>query len=228
MLGCCGRVPLRRGEGKSEGILGSSWIYGHLSHLRYSMMFGLVPTGSSYGVRSFTLPGLLLCAFRTWMLWPVRPDVWRCAAEPAQRAFAAVANAIGRFEPVCVGVPTGLVKSARDLLDPATVNIVEIDQNDAWMRDTGPIFVVKDDDVRNRHVRGVDWLFNAWGGPSGGCYSDWSKDEAVAGTVLARAGAECYKANMILEVRRRVMMLTPFNFQRWNGSHRAPKCVLSL
>ena len=39
-----------------------------------------------------------------WMLWPERPDNWREGAPPAQAAFAAVASAIARFEPVTVGV----------------------------------------------------------------------------------------------------------------------------
>ena len=38
-----------------------------------------------------------------WMLWPERPDNWRRRAVPAQQAFASVAAAIARFEPVTVG-----------------------------------------------------------------------------------------------------------------------------
>ncbi|MCE2991256.1 MAG: agmatine deiminase family protein, partial [Nitrosomonadaceae bacterium] len=39
---------------------------------------------------------------QTWMVWPERPDNWRDHARPAQAAFAAVARAIARFEPVCM------------------------------------------------------------------------------------------------------------------------------
>ena len=38
----------------------------------------------------------------TWMAWPRRPDNWRDAAGPAREAFAAVAAAIARSEPVAV------------------------------------------------------------------------------------------------------------------------------
>lgn len=140
----------------------------------------------------------------TWMLWPTRPDTWRESARPAQRAFAAVANTIGRFEPVTVGVPSGKEGSARALLNSENVSVVTIDQDDAWMRDTGPLFVVgnsKSDEQERRHVRGVDWSFNAWGGALGGCFSSWINDDAIAKTVLGLADAERYKANMILEVR---------------------------
>lgn len=136
------------------------------------------------------------------MLWPARPDIWGNNVLPAQEAFAAIANAIGDFEPVTVGVPPDLVDSARNLLNPANVTIVVVEQDDAWMRDTGPIFLAKGRDVEKRHVRGVDWGFNAWGGALGGCYANWEKDETVACAVLAIAGVERYKVNMILEVRR--------------------------
>jgi agmatine deiminase len=39
-----------------------------------------------------------------WMIWPERPDNWRLGAKPAQAAFAAVAGAIARFEPVTMMV----------------------------------------------------------------------------------------------------------------------------
>ena len=137
------------------------------------------------------------------MLWPTRADYWGSCARPGQKAFAEVANAIGRFEPVTVGVPPGHEHSARSLLDSATVTVVIIEQDDAWVRDTGPLFVVekipKQGESR-REVRGVDWSFNAWGGSLGGCFSSWEKDALVAKTVLRLAGAGRYKAQMILEV----------------------------
>ncbi|CAM9382602.1 unnamed protein product, partial [Ectocarpus sp. 12 AP-2014] len=79
---------------------------------------------------------------RTWMLWPVRPDTWKESARPAQLAFAAVAKAIARFEPVTVGVPSSQLQSAQPLLDATGVGIAVIEQDDAWIRDTGPTFVV--------------------------------------------------------------------------------------
>ena len=122
-----------------------------------------------------------------------------------------MANAIARFERVTVGVPPGLEASARALLDPAAgITIAVIEQDDAWVRDTGPMFVVRDgggsgdgrhDRRDQRHVRGVDWSFNAWGGHLGGCYSSWAKDDTVAGAILGLVGAERYKADMVLEVR---------------------------
>src|SRR5215510_8298930 len=100
-----------------------------------------------------------------WMLWPERPDIWRLGAKPARQAFAAVASAIARFEPVTVGASSRQYLNARESL-PAEIRVIELASNDAWMRDVGPTFVV---DQRGGR-RGVDWQFNAWGGLSGGLY----------------------------------------------------------
>src|SRR6202044_3926071 len=87
-----------------------------------------------------------------WMLWPERTDNWRAGAKPAQAAFAAVAAAIARGEPVTVGVSAGQFQNARARL-PREVRVVEISSNDAWIRDCGPTFVI---DAPGRR-RGVHW-----------------------------------------------------------------------
>ena len=114
-----------------------------------------------------------------WMLWPERPDNWRDGAQPAQRAFAAVASAIAQFEPVSVGASAAQYEFARAAL-PAGVRVVEIASNDAWMRDVGPTCVVNG----IGEVRGVDWRFNAWGGVRDGLYFPWDQDDVVARKVL--------------------------------------------
>jgi agmatine deiminase len=126
----------------------------------------------------------------TWMLWPERPDNWRRKAAPAQQAFAAVAAAIARFEPVTVGVSAPQFVRARAALPPP-VRLVELSSDDAWMRDTGPSFVVN----AAGSVRGVHWRFNAWGG----VYSDFERDGQVAQKVLELTGSDRYPAPLINE-----------------------------
>jgi agmatine deiminase len=125
-----------------------------------------------------------------WMLWPERPDNWRARAAPAQRAFAAVAAAIARFEPVTVGVSTQQYRFARAQLH-ATVRVLELSSDDAWMRDVGPTFLV---DAAGE-LRGVDWAFNAWGG----LYRPCGLDDAVAQKVLELERVPRYRAPLINE-----------------------------
>jgi len=89
----------------------------------------------------FRMPGEFEHHAGCWMLWPERPDNWRLGAKPAQKAFAAVAEAICKFEPVTVGVSPGQFLIARHVLPPS-VRVVEMTSNDAWMRDCGPTLLL--------------------------------------------------------------------------------------
>ena len=142
----------------------------------------------------FRMPGEFEPHDGCWMLWPERPDNWRLGGKPAQQAFVAVATAISASESVSVGVSAGQFANARRLLPPP-VRVVEISSNDAWMRDVGPTFVVNE----RGGVRGVDWLFNAWGGLDGGLYFPWDRDDAAAQKVLEIEGCDRYRAPFILE-----------------------------
>ncbi len=142
----------------------------------------------------FRMPGEFEPHARTWLLWPERPDNWRDGADPAQRAFVNAANAIAEFEPVTVGANPGQFNNARQRLPPY-IRVVEMPNNDAWMRDCGPTFVVD----RKGHVRGIDWIFNAWGGLFNGLYSPWDLDESVAPRVFEIEGVEYYRAPIVLE-----------------------------
>ena len=129
-----------------------------------------------------------------WMAWPERPDTWRECAGPAQAAFAEVAAAIARSEPVTMAASPAQFDRARAMLPPG-VRVVELQTDDAWMRDIGPTFVV---DERGRR-RGVDWIFNAWGGFEGGLYAPWDQDDRAASRVCEIERADRYRAPIVLE-----------------------------
>jgi agmatine deiminase len=129
-----------------------------------------------------------------WMAWPERTDNWRWGAKPAQAAYAAVAAAIAASEPVTMGVSDEQFEHCRSLLPPA-VRVVELASDDAWLRDTGPTFLVDGQGGR----RAVDWRFNAWGGLDGGLYFPWDRDERVAAKVAEIEGADRYRAPLVLE-----------------------------
>ncbi len=129
----------------------------------------------------------------TWMIWPERPDNWRNGAKPAQKAFVDVAAAISQFEPVTMCISAAQFTNARNLL-PASVRVVEMSNNDSWMRDCGPTFV-----VNGKEARAVDWDFNAWGGLTGGLYFPWDLDDLVARKVADIERVDRYKAPFVLE-----------------------------
>ena len=112
---------------------------------------------SSPRADGFYMPAEWAPQTQTWMIWPERPDNWRLGAKPAQAAHVAVAKAIARFEPVTVCVSAGQYENARARLDVPNIRVVEMSSDDAWVRDSGPTFVIND----SGEVRGVNWDFNA-------------------------------------------------------------------
>jgi agmatine deiminase len=141
----------------------------------------------------FRMPGEFEPHEGCWLLWPERPDNWRWGAKPAQRAFTEVATAISRFERVTMGTSNAQFRNARGMLPPE-VRVVEMSNNDSWMRDCGPTFVSD-----GHTLRAVDWEFNAWGGLEGGLYFPWDLDELVAPKVTEIERVDRYKAPLILE-----------------------------
>lgn len=124
-----------------------------------------------------------------WMVWPERPDNWRLGGKPAQDAFVEVAKAIGETVPVTMVVSRAQFSNARSRL-PENVRVIEMSNDDSWMRDIGPSFVVNDDG----DVRGVDWEFNAWGGLVDGLYFPWDADDAVAQKICDIEGVDRYRS----------------------------------
>ena len=130
-----------------------------------------------------------------WMVWPERCDNWRNGAKPAQEVFAEVAKAIARFEKMTVAVSAGQYQNARSKLPPE-IRVVEMSSDDAWVRDTGPTFLVND----KGGLRAVDWEFNAWGGLVDGLYFPWANDDRVAQKICEIEDVDTYRTeDFVLE-----------------------------
>ena len=104
------------------------------------------------------------------MIWPKRPGSWPFDAREARKAFVKIAEAIADSEHVIMLAEAETIDSAREMLSDR-IEVVLMESDDAWARDTGPTFVRND----YGQVRGVDWQFNAWGGEYDGLYADWKR-----------------------------------------------------
>ena len=99
--------------------------------------------GSTPRQDGFRMPGEFEEQKCVFMIWPERPDNWRNGGKPAQKSFADVAIAISEFEPVTVLVSNAQYKNCRNIL-PKNIRVVEASNDDAWVRDCGPTFVIND------------------------------------------------------------------------------------
>ena len=131
---------------------------------------------------------------RTWMAWPPTNYLLGetdAEAEAARSSWANVANAIVRFEPVSVLATSDQLEIAKAYLHPS-IEIIEAELDDAWMRDSGPTFV-KDESGK---LVAVNWIFNGWGEQS---WSSWEKDKLVANFIANLAGTPVIDSPLINE-----------------------------
>lgn len=127
----------------------------------------------------------------TWMGYPTGAyDTAGVSDDDVFEAWSLVANTISEHEPVkMLCHPNQLGIARRKLSEAITLHEFEID--DAWMRDSGPTFVVGGD-----KLGGVDWVFNGWGDHTA---FDWSRDAKVAAHIVELAGAERLPSELINE-----------------------------
>ena len=102
----------------------------------------------------------------TWLSWPHKEASWPGKLDAVLPVYARAVAALVRSEPVHINVgDAALEASAYALLAQAgaagEIHVHRFPTNDAWCRDHGAIFVVRDDEPR---LAATDWDFNAWGG----------------------------------------------------------------
>ncbi len=124
------------------------------------------------------------------MAWPTRKSLWGDMFARAKLDYAEVARAIAGFEPVVMICRPG---DAADVVDHcgSSVQVTEIEIDDSWTRDSGPVFVVND----RGHLAAVDFGFNSWGGK----YLPYSRDAALGAALADVLGVKRYQAPFVLE-----------------------------
>ena len=136
----------------------------------------------------FRMPGEFERHQGCYIIWPERPDNWRLGGKPAQEVFTTVANTIGKYEPITVVVSKNQYSNARNMLADY-VKVVEMSNDDSWIRDCGATFVIND----KGEMRGVDWVFNAWGGLVDGLYFPWDQDDKIAQKMCELEQVDSYR-----------------------------------
>ncbi len=141
----------------------------------------------------------------TIMIWPVRPGSWPNGGVAAKKVFARIAGIIAEHEKMYMLCDSEHVKEVREYLlsdcgsknlsdVKENIHVTVIDSDDAWARDVGPTFVVKEAS-QARCVRGINWTFNAWGGDYDGLYANWDKDDKAASKFCDSTGYDYYDAS---------------------------------
>ena len=102
--------------------------------------------------------------------WPHAETDWAERLAGVEETYVALVAAITRFQPVVVCVADAdlqtyaeaRLRSAR--VDMARVRFVEVEYDDTWLRDSGPITLVDGSQRDNDAFRLLDFRFTGWGG----------------------------------------------------------------
>ncbi|MCX4984725.1 agmatine/peptidylarginine deiminase [Streptomyces sp. NBC_00572] len=134
---------------------------------------------------------------RTFMAWPALSSVWSSYLGAVRRDIANVAYAISRYEPVVVLARPDQAADARYACGSGAyhgIEVVEIANDDLWIRDFGPTFV-----VAPGAVAGVDTNFNGWGKTGTSYAQPYANDAAAATTLLGQYGVNRIQASFVGE-----------------------------
>jgi agmatine deiminase len=99
-----------------------------------------------------------------WLTWPKNPVTWPKKVAEVQDVYLRLIEIIGSYQTINLLVDSeqeenrvrGLL--AKDKISDANLFFFHIPTKDAWIRDYGPTFVVKKNNLGMVH-----WIFNAWG-----------------------------------------------------------------
>ena len=134
----------------------------------------------------------------TWISWPHSLATWPDELDTVERTMAGAVRAIGRGESVFINVLDAAhrrhverVLGEADAL--GSVRFFEIPTDDAWVRDHGPIFVVRNGD--EPALAATTWRFNSWGEK----YPPWELDDLAAGRMADALDIRAFEQSIVLE-----------------------------
>ncbi|MCG6870063.1 MAG: agmatine deiminase family protein [Gammaproteobacteria bacterium] len=131
----------------------------------------------------------------TWFSWPHNAATWPDCLEAAERAVTEAVVALATAETVRINVFDEAHRAsvaARFIgrIPNKRLRFHVIPTNDAWCRDHGAIFV-----IRQGRLEALDFRFNAWGGK----YPPWDLDDAAAEQMSKVLGVPCERIELVLE-----------------------------
>ncbi len=136
----------------------------------------------------------------TWLSWPHKKESWPGAFESIPAVFVEITRQLAQSELVRINVAdVKTAASVRDLLTRGNVNLDAvrfhlIPTNDAWARDHGPVYVVREGQGRRERAI-LDWGYNAWGNR----YPPFELDDVVPTRVAEESGEPLFLPGMVLE-----------------------------
>jgi agmatine deiminase len=136
----------------------------------------------------------------TWLSWPHKEASWPGRFEPVPAVFVELSKLLTESELVRINVADeDFADRVRKLLRSGGVNLDAVrfhfnPTDDAWCRDHGPIYVVRE--VKGRRERAInDWGYNAWGEK----YLPCDNDDVVPTRIAEEMGEVLFTPDIVME-----------------------------
>jgi agmatine deiminase len=136
----------------------------------------------------------------TWLSWPHKEESWPGAFEPVPAIFVEIARNLTESELVRINVADqDSAARVREMLRRGGANLDAvrlhlIPTNDAWTRDHGPVYVIREtEDGRERAI--IDWGYNAWGNK----YPPYDLDDVVPQRIAEQSGEMLFQPGIVME-----------------------------
>jgi agmatine deiminase len=133
-----------------------------------------------------------------WFVWPRDPLTWPDRVEQARGTFIKAMQAVTPHQRVDLVVHHDLVQDVQQSVAKAGIkNVVlrGVDHQDSWIRDYGPIYLVRRGTDGARERMATKWNFNAWGNK----YESLLKDTGVVAQLGSNVAAPLQTIDMVLE-----------------------------
>ena len=116
----------------------------------------------------------------TFLAWPHNAETWPGLLEGVEKTYLHIIQALLPGEKVyllakdCSAATQIQERLTREKISSPNLKILTIPSDDAWVRDSGPIFVLRRDTKTPQRIA-HDFIFNSWGKK----YGPWDLDDVI-------------------------------------------------
>ena len=159
-------------------------------------MLSSTPTPKSLG---YYFPAEFAKHDAMWLSWPHKEASWPGKLDRIFPSYVQFIKVVSLTERVCINVSDATMKAfATNLIQAAGVDMSRVQfflhpTNDAWCRDHGPSFLIRDNPEQPKAI--VDWNINAWGGK----YPPYDLDDVIPTLIAKEMNLPLFYPNIIME-----------------------------
>ena len=134
-----------------------------------------------------------------WLSWPHKEESWPGKIASIYPSYCAFVKTVTLTERVNINVGTDKMRQAAvKMLELAGVDMSKVQfylhpTNDAWCRDHGPSFLIRNNAEHPKAI--VDWNINAWGGK----YPPYDLDDVIPTRIAEQLNLPIFYPEIIME-----------------------------